>query len=72
MVVLDPSQVPNEPGDRVSFAVEAKRKLLGRQVLNHAMNDALDPAESIHKKVCRTHGTSFYYEQPDLRGDPWN
>jgi hypothetical protein len=55
VVILDPGQVPNQPGDRVRAAVDPERQLLRRQPANDVVDGLLDPAERVGEKLSAGH-----------------
>jgi hypothetical protein len=66
MIVLDPGQVPDQPGDRVHLGVQAERQLLGREAVDNPADDLTDPANGIDKQLGTGHrrllGTTGSFE----------
>jgi hypothetical protein len=60
VVVLDPGQMPYQPGDRVGLAVEAERQFFGRQAAHREVHGVADPSERVSKQASACHlGPSF-------------
>ena len=47
VIVLDPGEMPDQPGDRVALAVGPGGQLLGREPVDALGNDLTNPAEGI-------------------------
>src|SRR6202161_3618483 len=57
VIVLDPSQMPAQPGDRVRVVIEPGRQLAGGQTLDSLVDGFLHPAERIRQKFRTSHAT---------------
>ncbi|GAA3378907.1 hypothetical protein GCM10020367_60320 [Streptomyces sannanensis] len=58
MVVLDPRQVPHQPGDGVGPGIEPGIEILRREPLDRSVHRLLDPPESVRKHFCCLHTAS--------------
>lgn len=48
MIVLDPRQVPDQPGDRISVGADPVRQLCGAQAIDGVADGFPYPAERVH------------------------
>ena len=68
MIVLDPGQVPDQPGDGVRGAVGPVGQLAGRQAVQALMHLVMNPAEAVGQNVCCFHGAIL--PRADRHADP--
>src|SRR5665213_583289 len=55
VVVLDPGEVPDQPGDGVGLGVRPEGQLLGGESVGRGVHPVPDPLEGVHQKFVAAH-----------------